>query len=365
MSLGRTNSVMMTVESFAGFGASLFVIGLLTVPQNVPECEVGAQAIMSVRTFIGLILCNLAWSAHPAMSKILLEHLTPVHAAWLRYSSGLLTYFVLIALLKVFLPKNAELRMKVRQPFFKPKTAIVWAQVIGLGFATFCFSPLFQLTGLSTTRSIDNALIIALEPLMTVFLAWVFLKESLNRVHFLSFALAVSGFAFLSELATHHSLSSSLIGNLMMLTALIGEAVYSVVGRKLIARHPPIAVFGTALLIGVLCLTIFTGITAGFPDISKIGFSGLIATLWLGPLGTCATYLFWMTALVEAPVASLTITIFIQPLMGTVWGYTFLHERLNMTQAFGGVLILTAVLFDFVAQTRAKRAMSPLNPQIV
>ena len=320
--------------------------------------------MMSVRTFIGLILCNLVWSAHPAMSKILLEHLSPVHAAWLRYSSGLLAYFVLIGLLKVFLPAHASLRSKILLPFFRPQSLKVWIQVFGLGFATFCFSPLFQLTGLSVTRSIDNALIIALEPLMTVFLAWAFLKERLNRIHFLSFALAISGFAFLSELATHHSISSSLVGNLMMLTALIGEAVYSVVGRKLIVRHPPIAVFGTALLIGVLCLTVFTGFAAGFPDVTKIGFSGLIATLWLGPLGTCATYLFWMTALAEAPVASLTITIFIQPLMGTVWGYIFLHERLNSTQAFGGVLILTAVLFDFVAQTRAKRAMSPLNPQI-
>ena len=324
------------------------------------------KSLMSVRTFIGLILCNLVWSAHPAMSKILLEHFSPVHAAWLRYFSALLAYLIVIGSLKIFLPGKSKMRSSIRQPFLKPRGWKVGAQVLGLGFATFCFSPLFQLTGLSTTRSIDSALIIAMEPLMTVFLAWVFLKESLNRVHFLSFGLALSGFAFLSELATHsikHSVDPSLLGNFLMLIALSGEAIYSVVGRKLLVNFQAIPVFGTALFLGVLCLTLFTGFYAGFPDVTHIGYSSVIATLWLGPLGTCATYLFWMTALVEAPVASLTITLFIQPLLGTVWGYTFLHERINLTQAFGGALILTAVLVDFIDHSRIKSAIGLVSPE--
>ena len=51
---------------------------------------------MSARTLLGLIVCNLIWSAHPLMGKWLLESVSPEQGAWMRYSSALLFYFIAV-----------------------------------------------------------------------------------------------------------------------------------------------------------------------------------------------------------------------------------------------------------------------------
>ena len=64
----------------------------------------------------------------------------------------------------------------------------------------------------------------------------------------------------------------------------------------------------------------------------------------MGPIGTALAYFYWMTALTEAPVASLAITLFIQPVMGTIFGHLFLGDHLTWIQGLGGGLILLGVI---------------------
>ena len=85
--------------------------------------------------------------------------------------------------------------------------------------------------------------------------------------------------------------------------------------------------------------------------LSALGWKSILALMWLGPLGTALSYLFWMLVMRRAPVASLALTLFVQPVFGSVWGYVFLGERLSQVQAAGAVLIIGAML----AQTLVER----------
>src|SRR5262249_44693024 len=154
----------------------------------------------------------------------------------------------------------------------------------------------------------------------------------------------IAGFALLTGNADL-SWDPHLAGNLIMLVSLTGEAAFSSLGRKLTVRHPPVGVFGTSLAIGVVFLTLataFYGFVTGAP-LGTPSVRSVLGLLWLGPFGTVAGYLFWMLALGEATVASLAITLFIQPVFGSLWGFCFLGERLSSLQAVGGVLIILAV----------------------
>ncbi len=223
---------------------------------------------------------------------------------------------------------------------------------MSIGFFTFFFSPIFQLTGLSTSTAIDNALIVAMEPLMTVFMAWLFLKERFTALHALAFAVAVTGFSLLTGLTPRRVVGlwdAHLLGNLLMVASLAGEAVYSVFARKLMKRHAPMAVFGNSLVVGLLLLTGVTCFRGGLPLYDQLDGKAIIGLLFLGPVGTTVTYLFWMIALSRASIPSMALTLFIQPLAGTLWGYLFLNETLDAQQALGGLLILGAVLVPALA----------------
>jgi drug/metabolite transporter (DMT)-like permease len=319
---------------------------------------------MPLRTLLGLVACNFVWSAHPIMGKLLLGSFPPAQTAWLRYASGLAAYllaFAATALLRALRPVGR------RDPaFMVPRSRRDLMLVLALGGSAFCLSPLLQLTGLVASRATDNALIVAMEPLMTVVIAWAVLRDRVTRLHLLAFAIALAGFALLarpdgSELRPEVAWDPHVVGNLVILLSLVGEALYSTLGRQLVGRYAPTAVFGSALFAGVACLTVGTALIAGLPSMAAVaGMPGRawVGLLWLGPVGTTLTYLYWMNALTQAPIASLALTLFIQPLFGPIWGFLYLGERLNLSQGVGSALILLAVFSQTWFEIRPRRGQS-------
>jgi drug/metabolite transporter (DMT)-like permease len=311
-----------------------------------------------LKTLLGLIIGNLIWSAHPAMSKLVLADFTPAEGAWLRYTSALVAFL----LFRAFLPQTV---IKTREePFFFPKTTRDWLTVAITGGMCFCFAPLLQLTGLNHSRATDNALIIAMEPMMTVLMAWLFLKQAISLSYAGMFFVALLGVALLAgvsfgglELGRAH-----VFANFLMLISLLGEASYSVGCSQLFVRHSPISIFGMAILSGVIFLTISVFLIFGENPIQiltiavhQMTWKSATALAWLGPMGTAASYLYWMYALKEAPVASVALTLFVQPVFGAFWGYVFLSERLTGSQFLGGALIIVAVFAQTLDSIRRAR----------
>jgi drug/metabolite transporter (DMT)-like permease len=324
-----------------------------------------------IQIFIGLTLCNLVWSAHPILGKILLEHFTSHQVAWLRYSSALFAYWV--GAMGAFLIHRRDRRKNFQQFFLWPRRSRDRVLVIGLGFLTFCFSPLTQLAGLELTFASENSVIIAMEPLITAVLAWVLLKERLNLIQLIAFLMALVGFVMLSGA----SLDSHGYGNFLILISMLGEASYSVLGRKLTQNYSPLGIFGSVLLAGVLFLTVallwmdssflsfqwllnpwFLKKQEGFGSLQVMGQAQsqmLGALIWLGPLGTTVCYFYYMQVLKEIPVLSVVLFLFLQPVFGTVWGMLFLHERLGGIQILGSCMIFFGLLLPYAAaQKRLK-----------
>ena len=299
---------------------------------------------MNPQILFRMVLCNLIWSAHPLMSKILLSEMPPLSAGWARYTSALLAYLLIVPLLRRLFPK------KVPAPFFYPKNRTELVLIFLTGFMVFCYSPILAFQGLHNSQAADGAIIVAMEPLMAVLLAWMFLKERISKLLFIAFAVAITGFLLLSGVAEIHSgevSASRVAANALMVVALIGEASYSITARKLFDRGAgPLAVMGSSLWAGVISMTIWTAVT--FPEGIGLAWNGLswkgaLALLWLGPMGTTAAYLVWMIALTEATVASLALTLFIQPVFGAIWGVVLLGDRFTFVQGLGAILILGAV----------------------
>jgi drug/metabolite transporter (DMT)-like permease len=327
---------------------------------------------MKVKTLIALVLCNLVWSANPAMAKfIFAEGVSPGTTAWLRYASALGAYAVAFSLFRWFRSSQGEQTRVEAFLFPRSRADLGWLLVIGvLGF---CVAPLLQMTGLHASRATDNALIVAMEPLLTVLLAWLVLGEAVHGFHWIAFAIAFSGFGLLADLTPGRigllwgspgsQEGAHFIGNFLILLALLGEACYSIAGRKLLIRHSAYGIFGSALVVGVGALTIVLGFTQGpgaFTAVAGLSGKAWLAVFFLGPLGTALAYLYWMIALTEAPVASLVLTLFVQPVFGSFWGYEFLGERLTVMQWVGAALISAAILLQCAARpSSVANASSP------
>lgn len=302
---------------------------------------------MRARTLAGLVLCNLIWSLNPVMSKLILEDFAPPQAALLRYASALIAFAIFTAIAARGASPGAS-----SAGFANPKgpqARSSWLLLATMGLLAFSVSPLLQMTGLQSSRAVDNALIVAMEPLITITVAWLVLRDRVGSSLIIAFVVALAGFALLAGLTparVAHGFDPRLIGNLWILASLIGEASYSSLARLLLKRHRPIGIFGTSLAIGVLVLTVACLATSTLPSPSSFTLRSALGVLWVGPIGTSLTYLFWMFALTEASVAALALTLFVQPVCGAVWGSWFLGEPLAAAQVLGGVMILSAVLIQ-------------------
>lgn len=286
---------------------------------------------MKLKTWMGLVVCNLIWAAHPLMGKILLEEFSPSQTAWLRYFSAFLFY----AFLTAFRSKQSL--------FVWPDRTQDRGLLLLLAFMAFSYTPLLQMVGLGGSLATENSIIIAMEPLITVGMAWIILGESLSSFDVMGLSLALLGFVFLSGVTGQ----SFVVGNLWLLLSMLGEACFSVLGKKLTRKYSPGSIFGTALGVGVLILTVT--LSAGGHLNSLFTWSHftkrvIFALCWIGPLGTGATYLFALTALAEISVFNMAVLLFLQPVVGTALGFFLLGERMTALQSFGSGLILLAVL---------------------
>lgn len=293
---------------------------------------------MVLRTWLLLAACNFFWSFHPLLGKIALESFTPLQSGLIRYGVAWAAYVV------------AALALRARGPIFaKPRNGRDALLIAVFGIAPFAISPVLQLTGLARTQSIDNALIVSMEPIFSVVLAWLVLKERLDLGQWSAFFVATLGFLLLSGFdprdfsAGGEAAAARFFGCFLMMMALWGEATYSVVARILSTRYPVLPLFGSAITVGAASLAIYVLSRESFPPWSAIRPESLGALLWLGVVGTALSYILWLRAVRDAPVASLVITLFIQPLLGLLWGVWFRGERLGLKEVGGAGLILAAV----------------------
>ncbi len=307
---------------------------------------------MSIRVLAVLVLCNGLWATNPLMGKFVLEAYTPLQAGFLRYFSAFVaavTYGIWVAW------RNPDSVAPSLNQGLK-KESLRW--LVPVGLITFFLSPFFAYNGLALSTSSANALVVAMEPIFAALMAWFFLGEKLGKSWFLSIALAVVGFLLLSRLDPRDIVGSMAIfniGNIFFLCQMPAEAFYSIASRKLVGRLSPVAIFGFAIPWGVLALSCASLLAGGFPDLSLMTPKAFLGTIWTGVLSTTFGYIYWSRALVDAPVAPVALTLFVQPILGSLLGVFVLKEEMTPLQIAGAGVIISALVIQTTLEIRKKK----------
>lgn len=306
---------------------------------------------MPLRLLLGLVVCNLIWSFNPTMGKVVVSEIPPFFAAFWRVAGAFLAFLVAAH----WIQRRGIYNLG---PLIaKPLSRLQLMFFAGLGGITFFVSPWMQMRGLASTAATENAVIVALEPLVTIVMARIFLGEKLHFFDYVALVLALLGFVLLAEVNLFTDGSSGgeshFWGNLIILLSFIGEGSYSVLGRKLLASHRATGLFGSALGVGLLFFVVATPFVLLTGEGAPVpGASALLALGWLGPLSTAGPYLFWLIVLTEFAVVNIALTVFIQPIFGVVWGYLLLGERLSSLQILGACIIIGGVFLQVFLSNR-------------
>lgn len=280
---------------------------------------------------LSALFAVVIWGATFVATKIALTEVSPATIVWIRFGIGVIILGVTVLARRQFaLPDPSDLAMLAL-----------------LGFIGVTFHQWLQATGLQTTRATNTAWIVATIPVFTALLGWLFLKEKMGWLRVGGIAIAALGVLLIVSDGNPASLFTGGFGakgNLLILISALNWAVYTILSRRELARHPAARMMFYVMLFGWLftCVWIFS-IGPGLSEIPALTSKGWMSILMLGIFGSGLAYIAWYDALREIPASQLGVFINIEPLVTTLLAAIMINEPITPITLIGGAIIILGV----------------------
>lgn len=221
---------------------------------------------------------------------------------------------------------------------------LFWESFLG----NFLFS-ICMLYGVSMTSALAAGVTMAALPGVVALLSWAFLRERIAPRVLAGIACAVAGIALVS-LSRHGpgesppAVAPSLLGNLMLVGAVVCEASYVVIGKRLTGNVSAKRISALVNLWGLALVTPF-----GLWQAWRFDFGAVSTAHWTGLVfyalaASMVTVWLWMTGLRHVPAAAAGVFTVLLPISAAAVGVAFLGERFSTVQALAFALALAGVV---------------------
>ena len=280
------------------------------------------------RDLAGLILAATCWGVGTVISKAALDEVPPLTLLPIQLAASLVILGVLMRRQGISFRSDAP-PLLGRLGLLNP----------GMAYA-------LSLIGLVTITASLSVLMWALEPLMILVLAAVFLRERITPAFVGLSLIAVAGMVVI--LYDPSSSTGQAIGVALTLAGIACCAVYSVIARRWIpdARETSQVILAQqAHALGLaLVLVVLVGLAGGAIAPSSLTPLGLASAIGSGALYYAGAYWFYLGALRHVPASFAALSFYLIPIVGVTAGALLLGERLEPRQWIGAVIVLGALL---------------------
>lgn len=198
-------------------------------------------------------------------------------------------------------------------------------------FGTFLFT-LLMLGGVRLTSAMAAGVITSTIPATVALLSWLILRERLSRRTVLSVLLAVAGIAVLNVArGTDHGGGSAgenaLVGNLMIMGAVICESIYVILSRRLAQTLAAIEICAYTHLIGGLLMLPLGLVPLLSFDMASVPTTIWLMLLWYALSASIFSFWLWMKGVRHVPAQLAGVFTAVLPIAAATYGIVFLGEK--------------------------------------
>jgi drug/metabolite transporter (DMT)-like permease len=214
---------------------------------------------------------------------------------------------------------------------------LLGALVPGLAF-------LFGDLGLARTSASSGSLLLAAEPLLSVLLAVVVLRERLSRRAATALAIGLVGGALVALGPGGSTGGGTTLGNVLVLLAVVASAAFLVATRRFNGDGDGLNESAWQSLGGALTVVPFVAASwsTGGTRLDSVGAAGWTACIAVVLCGAAGSVLF-NRGITRVPGARAGQLGNLTPVVGTLTAVAFLGDRLSLPQLAGGAAILVAL----------------------
>jgi drug/metabolite transporter, DME family len=203
---------------------------------------------------------------------------------------------------------------------------------LSIGFSAYVFAMYY-------TTVANTLFIITTETIFLAFFGYIFLKEKINLITFISILLGMSGVLLIVGSSLSIQSGDQILGNIVAFLMPISFAILIIIVRK----YPDIDMVPAQFSAGVFAALIgyfiaeklsislhdlFLSFLAGF---FQIGFGFILITV-----GSRTT-----------PAAVVGVLMLTEAVFGPIWAWIFINEIPPLSVIAGGGIIIFAILFEF------------------
>ena len=299
--------------------------------------------VMSMNRIVAYACLALSMSlvgSYVALSKPLVAALPVFLLAWLRFGIG-----------------GAAMLHWLKKPISEAPMTSQTKRLLFLEsfLGNFLFS-ICMLFGVSMTGAVTAGVVMATIPAVVALMSWAFLGERIALRTWAAVVCAVVGVTLVSlskqeqfapvSVGLEANLASTNIvfGTFLLLGAVICEAAYAVIGKKLVGALSPkritalINLWGFVLVtpLGIWAAWQFDFFSVSTPSWLLLVFYSLAASVW--------TVWLWMTGLKTIPAGRAGVFTVFLPVSAAAVGVVFLGENLSGLQALAFAVALLGVV---------------------
>ena len=216
--------------------------------------------------------------------------------------------------------------------------------------------------GVSMTSAVSAGVVMAAIPAVVAIASWVVLRERIAPRVWLAVGCAVMGISLLGLSKPEHgdgaaTSSNPVLGHLLLFAAVLCEAAYAVIGKKLTGSLSAKRISALINLWGLALATPFGLYLAASFDFSSVSagawallvFYALAASIW--------TVWLWMTGLRSIPASQAGVFTVMLPVSAALVGVLVLGETMGLAQTLALAIALLGVALATLPDRRDINAL--------
>ena len=279
--------------------------------------------------YLLLILSTASWGGNWVASRAVYQEVTPFALVFWRWMLAVLI------ILPFALPH-------LRRDF--PAALAHWRWIVFFGLAGPAAFPILGYLGIRYTTAINASILNSSVPLMTIPIAWLLLRHTVRPRQAAGLICSLAGVAAIITGGNPANIArvSFNPGDLLILSAVVLWAVYTVMLYRRPPMHPLSFLFYTALVAIAACIPFYAGeLAAG--DTFSINLRTLSAVGYLALFPSVIAFICWNYAV---PLVGPNVATFfypVAPVFGSLAAFVVLDEQLQVYHLAGFMLVLAGL----------------------
>ncbi len=276
-----------------------------------------------------LVLATLVWGNSFIAIKHVVEHVSPLELVALRYVPAALTFAVLL------LPtRGRQVWQLIR--------AEGW-RLVFLGLLGAVFSTVFLGWGQTHIAAGTASLIAALNPAFIYILSVLFLGERFAWRRALGLAVAFGGLFVGVRWGSGRAVTLNEVGYILItILTPVSWSTYTVSGKSLVERYPPLLVTGVSMIFAGLISLVFVrpSLLVQLPTLPASFWGAILFLAW-----PCTVFAFtvWFGALEWMPASRAGGFIYFIPMFAIVFSRWLLNEPITPALVIGAAILIGGI----------------------